>query len=447
MTTTRRECGRLLVLVGLLANVGCVAAWRGGSRALPPVPRGAASGAAAAMRARVWRTEKAADVKEYPEGTRHVHVVLEVGGLRFDHNEFHVPAGKDAKRRWDFAKAALPDGTTLIGDSLNWHSGQRGYSPWSFLGVHGRLPGAKAPVNLLKPSVCVAAAAFEGDGWAAVELVFERPIDAGRAVRLAVRLKRVAGDPWVALQFQAEPAGASIERVSIGGYPNHPHPIWYGLRTRWPRAAPFLRRERWVWAAGEDWNMHDGQRTHSAAVGADAPGGVVFYNRHNSEMGGMLAVFLPEQVREVSAAGTYGVRVSLALRAPRLRLALREWYDVHGWGPVRREFLAELPQRARRLRRTSFAWPITDLLGSRDRARVQALLGARLPQAGKDALAAAQAAYQAAAERLRAAPLGDSPRRCAAERAVIVAASRVREAMTPLVREWLAKGGVFAGAE
>jgi len=420
-----RRHGNGFVLAALLAVLGCVGPRGDGTTTLPPLPREGTGGLASAIEARVRRTESAADPKEYPEGTRHVRVAIELGDLRCDHNEFHVPAGKDAARRWDFAKVKLPDGTTLIGDSLNWHSGQHGYSPWSFLGIHGPLPGGKTLANLLKPSVCVGAAASQGDGWAAVELVFERPIDAKRAVVMAVRLKRVVGDPWVYLQIHTEPCGAAVERVSLGGYPNHPHPIWYGVRMRWPRHAKFLRRERWVWAAGHDWNMHDGQRDHSAEVDADAPGGVVFYNRHNSEIGGMLAVCLPEEVAEVNAAGTYGVRVGLGLRGSRVRLALREWHDMRGWEPVRNQFLTALSRRMRDLRQMSFAWPVVDPLGA-DRSRVEALLNAPLPPADKQALVDAHAAYKVAAGRLASIPLRDTPSRYAAERAVIVAARRVR---------------------
>jgi len=431
---------RTLICLLALAACGCP-----GGKGEAPFLRRVSSEAAVAhapMAARVSWSHAPPEKEAYPEGTRHVVVKLELGGLAFNHQEHHVPAGKDADRRWDFAKVALPDGTTLIGDSLNWHSGNRGYSPWSFLGVAGRPRGASKLVDLLKPSVCVAAAAFETQDSASAELVFDRPLAADHTVRTAARLTRRAGDPWVYLQLCVEPDGAAVEHVSIGGFPNTTHPIFYGLRTQWPRNASFLVRERWVWAAGRDWNMHARDEKHEAAVAADAPGGVLFYNRRNSRTGGMMAVFLPEQVATVQAAGTYGVRVSFRPRKPVLRLALREWYDWRGWEPVRETFLAELPEAVARLRAMSFAWPLTDLLGA-DARRAEALLAAPLDEAGRKRLADAWEAYRAALASVAATPLADSPERYAAERAAVVAAERVRQAMAPLTREWLSKGGCF----
>jgi hypothetical protein len=433
---------RQAIAVALLAACGCRAAEHPAVPPLRPLPD--ASPPASTVHARAWRSEADAEPETYPKGTRHVEAGALLDGLRFNHNEYHLGPGQDAERRWDFAKVPLPDGTTLIGDSLNWHSGNRGYSPWSFLRVVGRVPGAAQPVSLLKPSCCIAAASFDGDDWAAAELVFERPLDPHRTVRIAVRLMRRAGDPWVYLHLDAEGGDVAVEGVKLHGYPNTTHPIYYGLVTQWPRNASFLLRERWVWAAGRDWNLHDRAQDHACSVAPDAPAGLLFYNRHNSETGGMMAVFLPEQVSRIDAAGTYGVSVGLGLRQPRLRLALREWYDWRGWEPVRDAFLAELPELVRRLRETSFAWPVADLLGH-DASRATALLAAPLPAAEKQALRDALAAYDAAARRLRAVPVADTPERHAAERGAIVAAERVRAAMGPLIRLWLERGGVFQG--
>ena len=109
---------------------------------------------------------------------------------------------------------------------------------------------------------------------------------------------------------------------------------------------------------------------------------------------------------------------------------------------MREKFLAELPEAVARLRAMSFAWPVADLLGA-DARRAKALLAAPLGEAGRKQLADAWGAYRAALARVASTPLADSPERYAAERAAVVAADRVRQAMAPLTREWLSKGGCF----
>ena len=434
---------RGLPVACLVLAIGCVPSHSGSVPLLPPLPPANAAPPSPNSRVQAWKTESPADPKEYPEGTRRVEAGMRLGDLALNHNEFHVPAGKDVRPRWDFAKIALPDGSTLIGDSLNWQAGNRGYSPWSFLGVLGKLPGAAKAGELLKPSLCIAAASAEGNGFAVAEMVFQRPIDADRSMTFAVRLKRLAGDPSVYLLLDAEPAGGTVERVSLHGYPNTTHPIFYDLHYEWPRNASFMLRERWVWAAGQDWNLHDAKQPHKTPVGAEAAAGVFFYNRHNSETGGMLAVFLPEEVADVDAAGTYGVNVTFGLKRPAIRLALRTWYDMRDWEPVRERFLAELPERVKRLREMSFGWPVSDPLG-KDLASAEFLL-ARSPAGGElEALRRACDECRTAAAAVKAMAPPDSPAHHKAERAALLAAERVRAVMVPVVKQWAARGGEFA---
>lgn len=380
---------------------------------------------------------------DYPAGTIKRTAGMGVSGWpALTHQDFVIPAGAKFEKRWDYTATTLPDGTTLVGNSLGCAGGNRNYEPWSFLHVNGRGPGAKKTEDLLKPAICVAANTCQGEGWASAELMFERPLTADCTVRLAVRIKRVAGDPLVYMLVSCDPQGGTLEGLSLSGYPNTTHPVFYGLVPQYPTGAPFLERQRWIWLAGRDWNMHDNKEKHETEIAAADPGGVFWYNRENSETGGMVTVFLPEEATKAGAAGTYGVGVNLGMRGATMRLALDTWTDWRGWEPAREQFVKELPERVKKLREMSFVWPIRDALSPAMRRQVQALLAAEfLPQEGRGRLQKLMLEYDDAAAELRKEPPQPTLARFAKERAVLGLAGKIEDAVKPLLKQWVEKGG------
>ncbi|MGD0091833.1 MAG: hypothetical protein ABSE73_18115 [Planctomycetota bacterium] len=390
---------------------------------------------------------------DYPDGTiKHTARMGVSGWPELAHEDFVIPAGAKAERRWDYSAVPLPGGATLMGNSLGCTGGNKDYEPWSFLHVNGRAPGGKKTEDLLKPAFCVAANTSKGEGWASAELMFERPMSAECLMKFSLRIKRVAGDPALYLLISCDAAGGTLENVSLSGFPNTTHPIFYGLCPQWPAHAPFLERQRWIWLAGRDWNMHDNKEKHEAELAAGDPGGVFWYNRENSETGGMTTVFLPEEVSKTSAAGTYGVGVNLGLKGTALRLALSTWSDWRGWEAVREQFIRELPERVKRLREMSFTWPIDDALPAALRKQAETLAAAEfLPPEGRAQLRQVLSQYHAALDALHAQPIpaaggGQGEARFAKERAVLGLAAKVEDAVKPLLKQWVDKGGGATGA-
>ncbi|MBT7300468.1 MAG: hypothetical protein HN849_13190 [Victivallales bacterium] len=384
----------------------------------------------------------------YPEGTVKVSAAIGVSGWpSLTHTEYRIPPGQSAKKRWDYGILKLADGTTVHGDSIGCQSGNENFSPWSFITLRAEAPGTTKAVEILKPALCLGAAAFDGDGWASAEMVFARPVAEDCEVRTSIRIKRVAGDPFLYVQVAVDPQGATLEALRISGYPNYAHALIYGLRPRYPKAARFVDRERWVWAAGHDWNMHDKQ-PHGAALEGNDPGGIFWYNRRNSEVGGMMAVFLPEEVSQVEAAGTYGVSAALHMKGQVLHFALLEWRDWRGWEALRRDFVGSLPSATRRLRDMRFAWPVKDLLGPARRRQLVMLTASSLVDSqARQALGARLQDYEHARAALIATPLQETETRYAAERQLIILKDDLVQAAKPLLREWLKQGGIFERTE
>jgi hypothetical protein len=147
----------------------------------------------------------------------------------------------------------------------------------------------------------------------------------------------------------------------------------------------------------------------------------------------------------VSAGGTYGVGVTLVLKGPAARLALRTWSDWKGWEPVREQFIRELPERVKKLRELSFVWPIQDALSANLRRQVQTLLAAEfLPQDRVERLKNLMAEYQTALDALRKEPAQPSASRFAKERAVLGLAGKIEDAVKPLLKQWVEQGGCAA---
>lgn len=419
---------------------------------LPAAPVGtvaqpAGMQASAIRRIDNWsRIGRSAEQDGFPKGTvKRSTTVRLSGGPPLVHDEFRVPPGKEAKRRWDHAVLQLPDGSTLHGNSLAWVAGQRNFSPWSFLYVRVVPDGADKPVEVLKPSLCTAAAAAEGDTWASAQLTLERPLSKDHTVGVTLRFKRVAGDPYLYMLVLAR--GGTLHSVTLSGFPNHPHPIYLDGRLR-PRHARFVDRRRWVWAAGHDWDMHERKQDHAVTTGPDDPGGVFFYNRLNSQTGGMQVAYVPGQVKRIEARGTYGVSVTLGAAGDTMRLALKEWNDMAGWPTVRERFVKDLPARARTLATMNFAWPMPARADAGLAHKVATLITwTSLDEASRSTLRTAWSTYLEALGALGSTPLEDTPSRYHAEVEAWRARDRVDRLCEPLVKQFVKSGDLDALVE
>jgi len=280
-------------------------------------------------------------------------------------------------------------------------------------------------------------------------MTFERVLSPECTMRIALRARQTLGDPlgvfnqrYLYLLIILDPGLGPLDSVSLVGFPKQ-------------RAAPgFAARERWLWAAGKDWNLSDGQEERKADVAAESPGGVFWYNKGSDGTGGMMAAFLPEEVSSCAATdGPAGVEVRLGLKKPTARLALWEWGNRGGGRRARKNFMQSLPVRVKKLREMSFAWPADSLmLSDFDQEVVRALLqsnsAAAAKQGGEGGLAQKRKrlsgtwqTYQQALNALREVPLADSRERYRKEREVAVLRSEVAELMKPLLREWVNQGG------
>lgn len=394
-------------------------------------------------------SERARWSRSYPEGTTRVSAAIsESGGFRLRHEEYRVPAGKDAKRRWDLARARLPDGSLLFSNSVGAHAPRRfhgngGFNQWNLLNLRGTPPESDKTVSFLRPSRCVAVESFRGEGWAGALMILERPLTDECTVRTTLRVHRLAAHPHLYLQVYVDPDGARVDSLSIGGYPLTPPPAYINVRNR-PRTAKFLTRRRWVWAAGHDWNMHEREQEHALSIGDTDPGGIFWYNRQACELAGMKAVFLPEQVDRISAAGTYGVSATLRMNGPVVRLALKEWASWRGWQPVREEFVERVPALMGELRRVRFARPIEDLLTQAQRREIETLLGSSaLPEEPLAGLRAVLTRYDQALGDLHEVPVRDTVQRLRAEQELVLRKAAVVEKLRPLRAAWLRRGGMF----
>ncbi len=456
--------GVLLSALCIVAMVGCGRSDRSAA-ARPPAPSAPQTAthlpaapvdkvdrqtdmrASAVRRVDNWsRIGRSAEQEGFPEGTvKRSTTVRLSGGPPLVHDEFIVPAGKQAQRRWDHAVTQLPDGRTLHGNSLAWVAGQRNFSPWSFLYVTVVPDGADKPVEVLKPSLCTAAASAVGDTWASAQLTLERPLSKDRIVGVTLRFKRVADDPYLYMLVLAR--GGTLHSVRLSGFPNYPHPVYLDARLR-RRYARFVDRRRWVWAAGHDWDMHDRKQNHAVTTGPDDPGGVFFYNRLNSQTGGMQVAYIPRQVKRIEARGTYGVSVTLGAAGDTMRLALQEWDDMAGWPTVRKRFVNDLPARTRALASMHFAWPMSARADAGLDHKVATLTAwTSLDDTSRSTLRRAWSTYLDALRALASTPLEDTRTRYHAEVEASRSRDRVDRICEPLLKQFVTSGDLDALVE
>ncbi|MFP4027240.1 MAG: hypothetical protein ACLFWL_05565 [Candidatus Brocadiia bacterium] len=387
--------------------------------------------------------------KSYPEGTVRLTASMhESGGFGFRHEEYRVPPGKDARRRWDFGKTQLPDGTLLLSNSIGCTApgrfhGNGNFNKWNLLNITVVAPDQKDVASILRPSKCVAVHRFQGKNCASAQMIFERPLAKDCTPRTSIRIRRVRGSDYLYMRIHVVPDGAEVREISVGGYPMTTHPSY----MRFPgglRSARFIDRYRWVWTAGKDWNMHDRKQKHSTKPKTDENAGIFWYNRDNCRLAGMEAIFLPEQIQHIRARGTYGVSVTMQPSENHIRLAIREWKSWNGWHPERKKFTESLPRTVKALRQTDFSWPINDLLGKNSRKQCRVLLSCeKLDQGQRRQLKDALQKYQQSLEKLKSIPARGTPTRLLAEQEVIVREQRVKQAIDPLTGQWLKQGGIF----
>lgn len=124
------------------------------------------------------------------------------------------------------------------------------------------------------------------------------PLPGETPSRVVVRLLRVAGKPqWMYLRvtLEGDPTWR-LTQVRLGSYP---------FTTSGPP-----ERQRWVSTLTGEHLM-----TNSATpLDPTTEWGMVLHNRRAQEEGGALLLIDPQQVQAASAAGTYGVGVTLALK-------------------------------------------------------------------------------------------------------------------------------------
>ncbi len=369
------------------------------------------------------------DAKDYPPGTIKTKGEIGLSGIPHLVSESYlIPSAAEGKKQG----VALADGSNLAGSGItvgNWGVWKMwNLNPFGCMGVNWVGADGKTKAQLLSPSVCKAVTSFQGDGWASCEMQVERPISADCAPKILIRMKSVDGDPNLYLLIRMDPAGGTCRSFDLGAFP-------YGYHD--PK---FLSRTRCMWVAGQDWILQP--KVQSAPIQSDSSCGVLWYNKDCHEIGGLQAVFLPEEVNSVVGTAYWPCVATFELKEKQIRLAVRPWLDRTGWRSGRKKFVAELPDEVRRLRQMSFAWPIKDLLTSAQRGEVQAMLAAQwLPEDGRTALASASQAYESALTKQKAAPLDETEERFALEREVINRKQSLDEALAPLAAEWIRQGG------
>lgn len=290
-----------------------------------------------------------------------------------------------------------PKSTVTYRDPIPGMAGG-GFGP-AFPEITAYVGNSKTPIDLLRGSACVGSHALNGDGWAVAELIFRRILDGNREVTTTWIVKRIAGDPfqYMLIYIHSADQAIRVDNVKLSGYPMSGSSLLFGL------SAPldggfFCPFQRWIWLAGKDCDLHAGVR-HETMSEPGTPPGVFWYNRGANEMGGMMAVFDPAEITSLQSQGGYVVITSLGLKRPLLRLAVRRWYDMQGWEPVRDEFIKNLPEYGKKLRDMSFARPVTDLLDAETRRQIQVLLTSSSadPKQGPDDITRAKGAPEMAA--------------------------------------------------
>jgi hypothetical protein len=136
------------------------------------------------------------------------------------------------------------------------------------------------------------------------------------------------------------------------------------------------------------------------------------------------------------------VGLTLKPRTTTLRLALHIWQDDAGFERGRERFNAELPERLRKLREMSFAWPLREPL-SPEVAQASALArDERLPAELRQSVSEARRMLDQAWAAFQSAPAHEIEERVTRERAVLTARERLEKAVQPLRQEWVRRGGL-----
>jgi hypothetical protein len=287
------------------------------------------------------------DAKDWPPGTTAVRGQIGVSGApSLVCESWQAPAAvADPKRG-----IALPSGDRLEGRGItapDWGVwGMWNLMPWGCMGLNWVGADGKTKAQILTPSVCTSVASFQGDGWAASEMQLERTVGTNVVPKVAIRIKRVAGDPNLYVLVSADPAGGRCLSFELNVSP-------YGYHD--PK---YMTRTRRLWVAGQDLELQS--KAQTVAIQPEALCGAIWHNRDCQEIGGLAAVFLPEEVASVAGAVNWPCTAAFEMKGNSLRLALRPWRDVRGWPAAQPRLLASLPEDIKRLREMSFAWPSRD---------------------------------------------------------------------------------------
>ncbi len=335
-------------------------------------------------------------------------------------------------------RAARSKGPNMV----NWEPGW-GESFFRFGMLDGtwQPPGGGNPVRLFHPSsICRAATAFQGDGWAAAEMVFDTPNDSGMQPRAAIRIMRLADDPWLYMRLTFSAEKGVFPAAWLSALP---------LQHEWGDRRPHLDIQRAVWIAGHDFQLEKNSKD-AVDVADDAKpgfeGGVFWYNRKSYRTGGNLTVFLPEQVARVGARWGFPVSVSFSPRQPStgvvLHLALYVWRDDAGWERGLERFRDELPARVAKLRSLAFAWPVGEQLDPWESETVARLLETAnlLAAADHAVLSAELAGYRQALAAVADEPLAETAERARRESELFVRRERLRSLVDRHLAEAMEKG-------
>ena len=397
-------------------------------RPLPPTYRAPVRVVARARIARRAPTEREQRAARFAEGVRLVTAYVRLGDQRLNSVSLVLPDGVKRQANWSHTGIALPNGSVRHGLGLAswWRQGNGGWGHWGFVRLYGHVKGSKKRVQLFPPGLLTHADAYADNAAGHAELHYQRRWPDGASLGLTLRFVRYPRDSYVYGICRLQAKGVTPTHLAMSGYPNTTHaPGSAGRKT--------LGYTRCAVLEGADGSIVKGRREP-----VRDKGWTFLYNRGALQPAGMTAVYLPSEVTEASAAGSYGVTLTLALRDPAgCRFALDEWRHPTGWAPELEQLTRGKAEQVRkRLQRTRFAWPDSVVLPSqRERAALTRLAGADLPAELGTPLRSGLAELDAAIALLRTA---DAQARFAAERRVRVAMDRVRQARDAALGHWIA---------
>jgi hypothetical protein len=370
-----------------------------------------------------WERRKAG----FPEGVRVITATTRLGDQRLNAVSIMPPQGTKPDARWSHVGIALANGTVRHGQGLAswWRQGNGGWGHWGFVRVMGRVGKGNRTEALFPPGVVTHADAYVGQTHSSVDFHFERQWPTGQRLGLTLRFVRYPDDPYVYGICRLEAEGVTCTHLGLSGYPNTTHaPGFSGRRERGYTRCAVLEGV-------------DGSVVKGRAEPVREKGWTFLYTRGALQEAGMTAVYLPEEVSGIRAAGGYGVMLGLALRRPAgCRFALNEWRHRSGWEPELKRLTGGEAQRVQeRLRSTRFAWPDAVLVPApRERSAMARLAGSGLPIELKGPITAALTELEAASAAL---PTADAQTRFTAERRVRVAAKRLRQARDAALGHWI----------